>query len=89
MDSMTTTTRDVAAEVRAYIVDRFLFGQNDEQLSDADSFLERNLIDSTGILEVVAFLEEQYGIKVADDELVPENLDSIARIAAFVTRKHA
>ena len=89
MDGMTTTTRDVAVEVRAYIVDRFLFGQNDEQLSNADSFLERNLIDSTGILEVVTFLEETYGIKVADDELVPENLDSVDRIAQFVTRKQA
>lgn len=87
MDGRTSVTRDVAGEVRAFIVDRFLFGQNDGQLSNGDSFLERNLIDSTGILEVVMFLEEQYGIKVADDELVPENLDSIERIARFVARK--
>lgn len=87
MDGMTTTTGTALAEVRAYIVDRFLFGQGGDRLRDSDSFLERGLIDSTGILEVVMFLEQRYGIKVTDDELVPDNLDSISRIAAFVARK--
>lgn len=84
---MTTTTENALAEVRAYIVDRFLFGQGADRLQDTDSFLERGLIDSTGILEVVMFVEQRYGIKVTDDELVPDNLDSISRIAAFVARK--
>jgi acyl carrier protein len=87
MDGMSTTTQDVLSEVRAYIVDRFLFGQGGDRLGNDDSFLERSLIDSTGILEVVMFLEQRYGIKVTDEELVPENLDSLARIAAFVARK--
>jgi acyl carrier protein len=87
MDGMTTTTENALADVRAYIVDRFLFGQGADRLRDTDSFLERGLIDSTGILEVVMFLEQRYGIKVTDDELVPDNLDSISRIAAFVARK--
>lgn len=87
MDGITTVSQDVVSEVRAYVVDRFLFGQNADRLSNSDSFLERNLIDSTGILEVVMFLEQRYGIKVADDDLVPENLDTIERIASFVARK--
>jgi acyl carrier protein len=86
---MTRTATDVTTEVRAYIVDRFLFGQNADQLQNSDSFMEQRLVDSTGILEVVMFLEERYGISVGDEDLVPENLDSIDRIAAFVARKLA
>jgi acyl carrier protein len=77
----------VAAKVHSYVVDRFLFGKDGHRLQNDASFLEQSLIDSTGVLELVAFLEEQYGIKVDDDELVPENLDSVNRIAQFVERK--
>jgi acyl carrier protein len=87
MDGMTTTAQDVLSDVRSYIVDRFMFGQGGDRLGNEDSFLDRGLIDSTGILEVVSFLEQRYGIKVADDELVPDNLDSLTRIASFVARK--
>ena len=80
---------DVTTEIRAYIVEQFLFGQKSDRLSNSSSFMEQNLVDSTGILEVVTFLESRYGLKVADDELIPENLDSIDRIAAFVRRKQA
>ena len=85
--SLNTTTTDLAAEVRAYIVERFLFGQGGESLSSDQSFLESGIVDSTGVLEVVMFLEQRFGVKVADDELVPDNLDSINKIAAFVERK--
>lgn len=78
---------DVTTEIRAYIVERFLFGKQGERLSNSASFMEQHLVDSTGILEVVMFLESKYGIKVADEEMIPENLDSIERIAAFVRRK--
>jgi acyl carrier protein len=77
----------VESQVRAYVVDHFLFGQGGDKLKSEDSFLEKGLIDSTGVLEVVMFLEERFGIKVQDDELVPDNLDSLARIARFVERK--
>lgn len=77
----------VESQVRAYVVDHFLFGQGGDKLGSDDSFLEKGLIDSTGVLEVVMFLEERFGIKVQDDELVPENLDSLVRIARFVERK--
>ena len=83
------TAVDLATEVRTFVVDRFLFGQDAGRLSNRDSFLEKNLVDSTGILEVVAFLERRYGITVNDEELIPDNLDSIDRIAAFVASKQA
>ncbi|MET0556857.1 MAG: acyl carrier protein [Vicinamibacteria bacterium] len=80
-------TETVESQVRAYVVDQFLFGQGGDKLGSEDSFLEKGLIDSTGVLEVVMFLEERFGIKVQDEELVPENLDSVGRIARFVERK--
>lgn len=85
MSTMTTT--ETASEIRAYIVDRFLFGDTSAALSNEESLLERGIVDSTGVLELVMFLEEKFGINVADDELVPDNLESVAKAAAFVTRK--
>ncbi|HMA53949.1 MAG TPA: acyl carrier protein [Acidobacteriota bacterium] len=77
-----------ASEIRQFIADRFLFG-DDTKLGDNDSLLEAGIIDSTGVLELIGHLEERYGIKVSDDELVPENLDTIAGIAAYLARKAA
>ncbi|HNR22882.1 MAG TPA: acyl carrier protein [Steroidobacteraceae bacterium] len=79
----------VAEQVRQYILENFLFSTDVSLLGLDESFLERGLIDSTGMLEVILFLEETFGVKVADDEMVPENLDSVNRIAAFVERKKA
>ena len=76
------------SEIRRFIADRFLFG-DDTKLGDEDSLLEAGIIDSTGILELINHLEARYGIKVNDDELVPENLDTIAGIAAFLAKKAA
>ena len=87
MTSQNAAATDVAAEVRAYIVERFLFGQGGESLSSDESLLESGTVDSTGVLEVVMFLEQRFGVKTADEELVPDNLDSIQKIAAFVRRK--
>ena len=74
-------------EVRALIVENFLFGEDDGKLSDDDSFLEKGIIDSTGILELVALLEGKYGIKISNNELEPENLDSINKLVRFLGRK--
>ncbi len=74
------------SEIRRFIADRFLFG-DDKKLGDDDSLLEAGIIDSTGVLELINHLEERYGIKVSDDELVPENLDTIAGIAAYLAKK--
>ena len=76
----------VQNDIRAFVIQNFLFGQGGE-LGDGDSFLEAGIIDSTGVLELVGFLETTYGISVADDDLVPANLDSVERVARFVDRK--
>lgn len=74
-------------EIRTFIIDNFLFGQEDGKLSNDDSFLEQGIINSTGVLELVAFLEGEYRIKIQDDELEPENLDSINKLVRFISRK--
>ena len=73
--------------VREFIVDSFLFGQEDDQLANDTSLLQAGVIDSTGVLELVVFIEENYAVKVDDDELVPENLDSITNLARFINSK--
>jgi acyl carrier protein len=75
-------------QIRSYIVENFLFG-DDSGLDDSVSFLESGILDSTGILEVIGFLEENFSIKVKDDELIPENLDSIANLMGYLGRKMA
>ncbi len=77
---------DINIKVRGFVIDNFLFG-NGNGLADDTSFLEAGILDSTGVMEVVAFLEKQFGIRVDDEELTPENLDSIASIGEFVSRK--
>jgi acyl carrier protein len=76
----------VNEQVRKFITTNFYVDSADELL-DEDSLLDRGIVDSTGVLEVIAFLEETFGISVEDSEMLPDNLDSIARIAAFVKRK--
>ena len=76
----------VAAKIRDYIRENFLFGSA-EKIGEQDSLLDRGIIDSTGAMELVSFLETEFQIEVNDLDLVPENLDSIAAISAFVTRK--
>jgi acyl carrier protein len=77
----------VEDQVRSYILENILFSQDPSLLGLHDSFLEKGIIDSTGMLEVIFFLEETFKIKVADDEMVPQNLDSLAKIAAYVAKK--
>lgn len=74
-------------EVRRYLEDNFIMGTGARALLDGDSFLEHHVLDSTGFLELIGFLEETYGIRVADDEMVPENLDSLDAIEAYLARK--
>lgn len=76
-------------QIRSFILSSFLFTDDESKLKNNDSLLEQGIMDSTGVLELVAFLESQFGIKVADDELLPENLDSVDQIAAFIARKQA
>ena len=74
-------------ELRRYITENFLFGQDDAALTDDGSFLEQGLIDSTGVLEIVAHLEQTYEVSVEEEELVPQNFDSVNNLAAYVSRK--
>jgi len=71
--------------IRCFICDNFIVSEGD--FTDDDSMLEKQIIDSTGVLELVAFLEEQFGIRVADEEMVPDNLDSVNRICDFLSQK--
>ncbi len=80
---------DVRPVLRKFVIDSFLFGQGGASLKDDDSFLEKGIIDSTGVLELVAFVEEKYGFKIADQELVPANLDSIHNVVKFIEAKWA
>lgn len=79
----------VADQVKNYILENILFSKDTSELGQDESFLAKGIIDSTGMLEVIFFLEETFGIKVADNEMVPDNLDSVNKIAAYVTRKRA
>ena len=74
-------------DIRGFIIDNFLFGQADDTLRDDDSFLATGIIDSTGVLELVSFIEKRYGISIANDELIPDNLDSVNKVSSFVGRK--
>ncbi|WP_051340481.1 acyl carrier protein [Azospirillum halopraeferens] len=78
----------ITQQIRSFIVENFLLGK-DSGFDNGDSLLETGIIDSTGIMHVVAFLEENFGIAIDDDDLVADNLDSVARIAAFVRSKQA
>ena len=72
--------------IRDYILENFLFGGG-ESLQEDTSFLESNIVDSTGIMELVAFVEKTYEIKVEDEELLPENFDTIINIAEYIEHK--
>jgi acyl carrier protein len=76
----------IASSLRQFIRENFLFGQ-DVALADHDSLLELGIVDSTGVLELVTFIEEHYQITVEDEELVPENLDSIENLVRFIGTK--
>ena len=75
-------------KIREFIIENFLFG-DDNGLKDDTSFLEEGIIDSTGVLELVTYLEEEFDIAVDDEELIPENLDSIDNVAVYLEGKTA
>lgn len=76
-------------KIRDYILENFLFTDDQSALSSTDSFLEKGLVDSTGILEIMTFIEDEYGFSVEDDEMIPENLDSVINIVKFIGKKTA
>lgn len=78
--------RHIETELRRFVVDNFLY-RRQAHFSDDDSFLSMGIVDSTGMLELVSFLEKHYGIHVDESDLIPENLDSVIQMAQFVRRK--
>ncbi len=77
---------EITTVIRQFIIENFLF-EEDEDMKEDTSFLENGIIDSTGILELVAFLEETFEIAIEDEELIPENLDSIENVVQYVQKK--
>ncbi len=78
---------DITATIRHHILENFLFTDDESQLQDDASFLEEGIVDSTGVLELVMFVEETFGVAVQDEEIVPENFDSVKQMARYVQRK--
>jgi len=76
-------------KIRNFIIENSLNGFSEATLGDNDSFLEKGIVDSTGILELVAFVEVEFGIEVRDEELIPANFDSIDSLANYIPRKYA
>jgi acyl carrier protein len=81
------TESQIRREIRQFVVENFLMGDASSMLNDGESFLETGTIDSTGVLEVVTFLEANFSFKVEDRELLPENIDSVDNQVKYVLRK--
>ena len=77
----------IEENVRNFIVENFIFDENPTPLDNTQSFLESGIIDSTGMLELVSFIEENYSIKMEDEELIPDNLDSVNNVVSYISRK--
>ncbi|MEY2169267.1 MULTISPECIES: acyl carrier protein [unclassified Rhodanobacter] len=86
---MSTEAASVEARVRHYILENLLFSDDGSELPNDASLLDRGIIDSTGVLEVVMFLEEAFGIRVKASEMLPENFDSVNNIVRFVERQRS
>ena len=80
----TINALSIRKKIYIFIRDNFLLGGNSKQLKDDDSFLEKGIIDSTGVLELVSFIEETFEIRVEDEELIPDNLDSVNKLVIYI-----
>lgn len=81
--------KGIKGQVLSYIADNLLMGRQALELREDTSFLDYGIIDSTGVIELISFLEETYNIRVDDQEIVPENLDSLRGVERYVMRKLA
>ena len=85
---MATTKQDeIRKEIKDFMTEIFLMGDASELPGDADSFMQAGIIDSTGVLELVAFVEDQYDISIEDDEMTPANLDTLDSLVTFISGK--
>jgi acyl carrier protein len=78
---------DIKKQIRQYLAENFLFSSNGFNLGDDASLLEEGIIDSTGVLELVMFVEETFNVEVSDEEIIPDNFDSVDNLAAYVEFK--
>lgn len=83
----TLTESSIKIKVKEFIKDNFLLGSDCKDLNDDDSFFEKGIIDSTGVLELVAFIEQTFKIRVEDEELIPDNLDSFNKLYVYINSK--
>ncbi len=83
----TIATADVETLIRKFIAEELLFTEGKLPIGDGDSFIENNVVDSTGILELQLFVERAFGIEVRDEEVVPDNFDSVSKLAGYIRRK--
>lgn len=79
---------DARTQLREFVVENFMMGQDGTELSNSGSLLELGIIDSTGVLELVGFLEETFALTVEDDDLIPDNLDSIDNLVNYIQKKN-
>jgi len=82
-----TQQDNIRKELKDFITEIFLMGDKTEIPGDSDSFMQKGIIDSTGVLELVAFIEEQYDISIEDDEMTPDNLDTLNSLVTFISGK--
>ena len=87
MEPSSLDPQAVEPDLREFLAANYFLGDDPSQLAASDSLIEAGLIDSTGVLELVGYLEEQFGVRITNEELLPENLDSIDNILRFVTSK--
>lgn len=79
--------QQIQQEVRQFVIENFVFDNDGHNISDDDSFFDTGLLDSMGVLTLMEFVREKFGISVEDGELLPENWDSVNRVTAFVRAK--
>ena len=79
----------VEMDLRNYVLENYLFTDDQSQLKNEDSFMDKGIVDSTGILEIITFIEDEYDMSVEDSEMIPENLDSINNLVKYLEKKTA
>jgi acyl carrier protein len=86
-EKLMAETITAETQIRRFILENFLYTSNEDKLRNNDSFLEEGIVDSTGILELLLFVEETFGIQVEDEEVLPDNFDSVERLTRYVQMK--